>query len=61
MVIIVLFCSSMDMTLNYAHITTQVVKDDIEKAFISSLVASDITISQKPPSENSDFGSENKG
>ncbi len=36
-------------------------RGDIEKAFISSSVASDDTISQKPPSKNSDFGSENKG
>ena len=53
--------SKISMTEGYAHMTTQVVKDDIEKAFISSSVASDDTISQKPPSKNSDFGSENKG
>ena len=47
--------AKMDMTLNYAHMTTQVVKDDIEKAFVAEKVHADATISQKPPSKNDVF------
>ena len=53
--------SKISMTEGYAHINDSVIQNDIEKAFNSSSVASDDTISHKSPSENSDFGSENKG